>query len=178
MATNKKKNNISGRNIYQDEKGRNILYNKNTGIGYLIQEKDERAYSMYKNRFVIVLIGVILALNFLAPPAICVGGGVITAGVLEFRYRKIFLPTLVQITNFKPYKNITLIEQMVTSGDKNKVLLYGILFILFAVLLIFNGIEMKLSNLLMILNLGLAFAAIIFAGFHLFAYTKMRQSDK
>lgn len=175
MATNNKKSNISGRNIYQDEKGRNILYNKNTGTGYLIQAKDERSYTMYKNRYVLVLIGFILAMNFLAPPLICAGVSVVVAAILEFRYRRNYLPSLVQITNFKPYKNVTLLDQIVNSGEKNRVLISGILYILFAILLIINGIEMKLNNLMMVFNVGLSFAALIFAGIHLLAYSKMRK---
>lgn len=176
MTVKNKKTNVSGRNIYQDEKGRNILYNKNSGIGYLIQEKDERSYNMYKNRYVYVIIGVILAINFLADTWVCIGVGLLFAGFLEYRYRRNFLPSLVQITNFKPYKNVSLIDQIVNSGQANKVLISSILYVLFAVLLVLNGIQMKLNNLMMIANLALAFAAIIFSGVHIVAYTRMKKN--
>lgn len=173
MSTKKKNSIVSGRNIYQDEKGRNILYNKNTGVGYLIQEKDERAYNLYKNRYLYVLIGIILAVNFLADLWICIGVGVLFALFLEYRYRAKFIPSLVQITNFKPYENLSFVDQMVKNGDKNKILLSGILYIVFAILLVLNGIQMKLSSLLMIANIALACGAIVLSGIHFVAYTKM-----
>lgn len=178
MTTKNKKISISGRNIYQDEKGRNILYNKNTGVGYLIQDKDEKSFNTYKNRFLFVIIGVILAMNFLAEPIVCIGAGIILAAFLEFRYRKKFLPSLVQITNFKPYKNVTFIDQIVNSGQTNKVLLSAVLYVVFAILLVLNGIEMKLNNVMMIMNLALACAAVGFAGLHIVAFSKMRKLNK
>lgn len=178
MAVNNKKNSISGRNIYQDEKGRNILYNKNTGIGYLIQDKDERQYNLYKNRYIYIVIGVILAMNFLATPIVCIVIGLIAAAVFEYRYRKTYLPSLVQITNFKPYNNVTYLEQLINSGQKNKVLLFGVLYSVFAILLIINGIEMQLNNVMLILNIALSCAALIFSGYHILAYIKMRKLEQ
>lgn len=175
MSTNKKSSIVSGRNIYQDEKGRNILYNKNTGIGYLIQAKDEKSFSLYKNRYLYVIIGIILAVNFLANLWVCLGVGALFAIFLEYRYRAKFIPSLVQITNFKPYENLTFIDQMVKNGNPNKILLSGILYIAFAILLVINGLQMELSNILMIANIALACGALVFSGIHFIAYAKMKK---
>ncbi|MPN33482.1 hypothetical protein SDC9_180970 [bioreactor metagenome] len=117
-------------------------------------------------------------MNFLAEPIVCIGAGIILAAFLEFRYRKKFLPSLVQITNFKPYKNVTFIDQIVNSGQTNKVLLSAVLYVIFAILLVLNGIEMKLNNVMMIMNLALACAAVGFAGLHIVAFSKMRKLNK
>ncbi|MEG0077873.1 hypothetical protein [Anaerorhabdus sp.] len=177
MSANKKNSIVSGRNIYQDEKGRNILYNKNTGVGYLIQAKDEKSYNLYKNRYLYVIIAVILAVNFLASLEICVVIGILFALFLEYRYRTKFIPSLVQITNFKPYENLTFIDQMVKNGNANKILLSGILYIAFAILLVLNGIQMELSNLLMIANIALACGALVFSGIHFVAYARMKKQQ-
>ncbi|MEG0176813.1 hypothetical protein [Anaerorhabdus sp.] len=176
MTTSRKKIIVSGRNIYQDEKGRNILYNKNSGVGYLIQEKDEKNYNMYKNRYIFVIVGVILATNFLANVWICLAFGLIALAILEYRYRKVFIPTLVQITNFKPYENLTYIDQIVKNAEPNKILLSGILYVAFAILLVINGIEMKLSTALMIGNIVIACGSIVFAGIHFIAFARMKKA--
>ena len=37
---------ISGKNIYKDDKGRDVLYIISKKIGYVIQEKDQKGYTL------------------------------------------------------------------------------------------------------------------------------------
>lgn len=172
---NNKKRIIAGRNIYQDEKGRNIFYNKNTCIGYVIQEKDESQFLLYKSRFLYVAIGVILAVNFIANIYICLLVGAALLALLEYKYRAKFLPSLIQITNFKPYQTSSFVEQIVQKGDKPKSILTSVLYLAFAILLIINGIQMQLSDILMVGNIVIAAGAVYFSGIYFFAALKIKK---
>ena len=48
MSTKKKI--IAGKNIYKDNKNRDVLYVKSKKNGYIIQEKDQSSYTLYSNR--------------------------------------------------------------------------------------------------------------------------------
>lgn len=172
---NNKKRIIAGRNIYQDEKGRNILYNKNTGVGYIIQEKDESQFLLYKNRFLYIAIGVILAVNFIANLYMCLLVGAALLALLEYKYRAKFLPSLTQITNFKPYQTISFVDQIVNKGEKSKSILTSFLYLAFAILLVINGIQMQLSDLLMVGNIVIAAGAVYFSIVYFLAALKIKK---
>ena len=56
----KKSNNISGRNIYLDRQGQTVYYDPISKCGYIIDKKVEGKFFVYKNRFVLILMIMIL----------------------------------------------------------------------------------------------------------------------
>jgi uncharacterized membrane protein len=138
-----KRNPVSGHDVYQDDKGRNILYVKSTGCGYVIAKKDESNFTLYHNRYLLVLIGILLAVNFMADLKTCLIIGAIAAVWLEYRYRKNWLPSLTCITNFKPEKKQTFLQAVVEEGNKWKCGLLAILYLLFGILMVVNGYQLN-----------------------------------
>ncbi|MFV0479918.1 MAG: hypothetical protein ACK5LZ_05045 [Anaerorhabdus sp.] len=175
MAQKKTARPLSGYNLYQDDRGRNILYIKRKELGYLIQEKDESKYFFYKNRFMYVFVAIILGLNFSIPPLVCVGVGIVALGLMEYQYRFKFLPTLTQITNFKPDKKRTFISSIQESHDKGRILLLAVLYILLAILLFLNARELNLSTPIFIANCILSLGSATLGTIHLIAFATLKK---
>ncbi|HQB32728.1 MAG TPA: hypothetical protein PLI19_05290 [Erysipelotrichaceae bacterium] len=165
---------IAGKNIYKDEKGRTVLYRESEKTGYVIQEKNQQAYNLYANRYAISVIAGILAANFNVPIPYCIA---ITIGImafLEYRYRLNFLPSLVQIKNFKPTENISTLDALVMEKDKKRNLTLVILYPLFGALIIINGLQMKASPLIMGGNILIAIFALYMAVINFIALRKIK----
>ncbi len=169
MNQHNKKNIISGRHVYQDDKNRNVLYIKQHNCGYLIQEKDEKKFQLYKNRYLYVLVGFILTANFLIDIRIGIVLGLLAIGILEFQYRRKFLPSLAQITNFKPYKKVSFIGKIQQSYSKDKILLLAFLYVALGVLLILNAIQLDLSQIIFFLNASLSAGAFFLSSCYFIA---------
>jgi len=165
---------ISGKNIYKDDKGRDVLYIKSKKIGYVIQEKDQKGYTLYSNRYLIAIIAGILAANFDIPIIYCIIATIAIAVFLEIRFRTSFLPTLVQLTNFIPTENISTLDALIQEKDKTRTLTLAILYILFAVLIVLNGIQLKVSPLIMAGNIIIAISALYMGIMNFIAFTKIK----
>lgn len=152
-AMSNKQKIISGKNIYKDDKGRYVLYIKSQNIGYVIQEKNQSMYTLYANRYAISILAGIFAANFNVPLLYCLLITIGLAAFLEYQYRNSFLPSLVHIANFKPTTNVTLLEAMVQENNKTRNLMLTILYPLFGVLMIVNGIQMQASPILIVGNI-------------------------
>lgn len=171
----KNKRSISGRNLYQDDKGRNILFNRLDGSGYLIKEKDEKNFHLYSNRYILVAAGVILSMNFIVDLkfSLLIGGIILIA--LEFMYRTKFLPSLTKIFNFKPYTQVTLVDQLVQKGNKSKVLMTAIAYPVLSVLIVLNGYQLKMNNWMMAINIIIAIVALYISSMYWRAYFKLNK---
>ncbi len=171
-----KKPTVTGRNIFQDDKGRNILYNFKTKTGYIIQEKDERAYRLYANRYVILIIMFVLLINFIKNLYLVFGLLLILGIMLEYSYRKRFIPSLTCIQNMKPFKKLSPIDSLVELGDKKRCLFLSIMYLALGILIVINGIQIKLSPFVMAGNVIVAIGAVYFAVINLIAYTKIKKN--
>ncbi len=165
---------VSGRNIFKDDKGRDILYIKSKNTGYVIQEKDQKGYNLYSNRYVISVIAGVLAANFNIPVLYCIAISVALIAFLEYRYRTHFLPSLIQLTNFKPTKNISTLDALILEKDKKRNLTLAILYVALGVLIVINGIQMKVSPIIMIGNIIVCIAALYMGIMNFIAFTKIK----
>ena len=73
---------VSGRNIYIDDKGQAVLYDKKTKIGDVIKESDAESYRLYQNRIAISIAVFMLLTSFLNDWKLPLIAGVILAGIL------------------------------------------------------------------------------------------------
>lgn len=169
-----KKSVIAGRNIYKDEKGRNILFIKSKNIGYIINDKDQKQYMIYANRYPIALIAGIFAANFNIPILFCVLIAVGILGFLEYHYRFVFLTSLSQIKNFKPVTNVSIIDGLVQENNKGKNLILTILYISFGILMVINGIQQEVSPLIMVGNIIVCLVASFMGVLNLIAFIKIK----
>ncbi|NLC96130.1 MAG: hypothetical protein GX675_00955 [Erysipelotrichaceae bacterium] len=172
MSTKKKI--IAGKNIYKDNKNRDVLYVKSKKNGYIIQEKDQSSYTLYSNRFYISIIAGILAANFNIPLIYCIIASIILAVFLQYRYQTHFLPSLVVISNFKPANKVSTLDAMVAEKDKKRNLTLALLYVLFGVLIVINGIQMKVSYLILFGNILICIAAIYMGIMNFIAFTRIK----
>lgn len=169
-----KKDPIHGINVFQDDRGRNFIYNKRTKTAYLIQEKDENAYKFYSNRYVIAIFLFVLFMNFIKNIYLLLGIATILVISLEIAYRTKFLANLTQMQNVKNMNKISRVEALVKLNDKKRCLLFGLLYLLFGVMIIVNGIDQKHSPILMIGNIIIAIGASYLGIINFIAFTKIK----
>lgn len=164
----------TGLHIYEDNKGRDVYYDIFTKKGYVIQEKNRQTYSKYENRYLLVIILIILLCSITNMYLLSIIIGVVVAGVYEFSFRYKFLDGLVCLNNFKPDKKNSIIDQIASSGQKNKVIIKIVLYIALAVLIVLNGYRQNLSTLLMVICYIVAVFGIASAVVNFIALTRMK----
>ena len=98
----KKADVIAGRNVYINEKGQHILYDKATSRGYIIPESQSGSFVLYHNRIALAIaVGMLLAafMNTWQMPLVI---AVIFYALLELRYRRNWLPSLAHKEHYRP----------------------------------------------------------------------------
>ncbi len=166
---------ISGRNIYKDEKGRDVLYIKSQKTGYIIQEKNQGAYALYSNRYAIAIIAGILAANFNVRLLYSIFISIGIMAFLEYQYRFSFLPSLDHIKNFKPTTgHVSLMDAMIQENNKIKNLSLTILYPLFGVLMIINGIQMNVSPVIIAGNALVFLFSLLMGVLNFIVFTKIK----
>ncbi len=164
---------VAGRNVYQTDSGKNVLYNKRTKTGYVIREKDEKSFRIYHNRYAMAIAVFMLFYslfpNLLYTSIISVGFAV----VLEIRYRRSFLPNLVKIENFKPRKQITLVEGIAQTHDKKKCITLTILYLALGILMVLNGYQSHHTNLFLVIDYTMLAFTLYMAIIYIKAISKM-----
>lgn len=173
MADTKK--HASGRNIYVDERGRDVYYDRFTKNGYLIQEKNLKSYFMYQNRFILVIIGIILGYNFLASLETCIIIGVIVAIIIEIMFRRKYLPSLITIQGFKPEKKLPVYKQIADGEARGKVILKTFLYLAMSILLVLNAYIEKLEFPMFALSVVVAIISLYACAVNAIALTKMKK---
>ena len=154
---------LRGSNIYLDDLGRNVYYDKLTKEAYLIQDKDFKSFSFYSNRYVLVVGSIIVFSVFLESFVVCTSIALCLVIVLEIIFRKKYLPTLIKLDNFKANNKLSYVDQEVDGNSSSKTKLKVFLFILLAILLganayieEFKGFELIITGIIIIFALVLA----------------------
>ncbi|MBR5049313.1 MAG: hypothetical protein IKX74_06715 [Erysipelotrichaceae bacterium] len=123
--------------LVKDERGRLILLDFKGQRGYLIDHEDERKLSLFTSRHLLsVMLGVFV--GFYGNWIIGIALGLLLAGVMEYFYRKRFLPSLQTIeSNDLPEKRIPRYVIM-ANKDRKSVIILLVCSLALAVLLILN----------------------------------------
>lgn len=129
---------LSGRHIYKDEKGRVLYYNPRTLTGYVIKSENVAKYRQLSSRFLIGFLGAIVGYLIFdqwdMPNWIGIIIGIGCWLYMEYQFRSVFLPSLVQIHNFVPKEKPSLLES--TAKDTiGRLALKAALFFAFAILI-------------------------------------------
>ena len=139
----KKSNNISGRNIYLDRQGQTVYYDPISKCGYIIDKKVEGKFFVYKNRFVLILMIMILFSEYFPSWKEVVITGIAIYLLAEILFRFKFLRSLRQTTKFNREKRQTMLKSIIESKDTKKAILRIILYLAFAILVILNNQNSK-----------------------------------
>lgn len=143
---------VAGRNIYQSDTGKNVLYNKKTKTGYVIREKDEKAFRLYHNRYAITVAVFMLCYGFIPNVVYTAIIAIGFAIVLEIKYRKNFLPSLPRIENFKPRNQISLVDGIANTHEKKRCVLLMVLYLALGILMVVNGYQTNHSTTLLVMD--------------------------
>ena len=132
---------LSGRRIYRDEKGRVLYYNPRTLTGYVITSEHVAKYRQLSSRFLIGFLGAIVGYLIFdqwdIPNWIGVFIGIGCWLYMEYQFRSVFLPSLVQIHNFIPKDKPSLLESSAKDTIGRLALKAGLYFA-FAVLIMLD----------------------------------------
>lgn len=176
MAQNKgnNKSNISGRNIYLDRHGQTVYYDLLTKKGYLIDSKVEGKFYVYKNRFILILIVIILCSEYFPSwiHAVIAGIGICLVAEILFRFK--FLPSLRQTTKFDRENRQTMLKSIIDSKEPRKAILRAILYLAFAILIVINAWIMEADIAILIVSILLSIMACYCVIVNLIALVKMK----
>lgn len=165
---------LRGLSIFQDERGRNIYFDRISKMGYVIQDKDVKMYTVYSNRYIIPITAAILLGYFVVEPIWAALFAVVLIIVMEVMFRKRFLPSLTRMEKFKPTKRASMLQRVMDTNDKKKVLVQTLLYLSLAVLLVWNAMDMGMQGFMFGASCALSLAAIGAAILHIVAYIKMK----
>ena len=156
---------LGGLSIYHDEKNRTIYYNRISKRAYVIKPNDFGTFQTYNMRFFAALAATIVLFSFsdtfLANPLIAIGIGVLVFVVLQVKFNS-FLKRCTVIANFDPKNSYGSIQIAATSETRH-LALKALLFLVLAVLIIYNAYERHYGTLTLIITWLLA----VYAGFQI-----------
>lgn len=165
---------LRGLSIFQDERGRNIYFDRISKMGYVIQDKDVKMYTVYSNRYIIPITAAILLGYFVIKPIWAALFAVVLMIVMEVMFRKKFLPSLTRMEKFKPQKRASVLQRIIDTNDKKKVFIQIMLYFSLAVLLIWNAKDMGMQGFMFGASCALSLASVGAAVLHLVAYFKIK----
>ena len=152
-------NHIRGLNMYVDDRGQDIYYDVFTKNGYLINEKRAKRFNMYKNRFILVFMGAVLAVNFVFSMEVTIVLALVLLAVLEYFFRFRFLRNCTTFPDFKKGKRAVFDDH----EDKRKEVLRVVLYLLFAVLVVLNAYASGFDTLMIVLSYIASAVAVVAA---------------
>ena len=165
---------LSGRNVYQDKKGRIIYYDMISKKGYLIDKKNENAAQFFKNRFTVLLFASILgAATFLTWKQAVIAWAVMSV-IAELAFRFSFLKKLEVVTDVDFERRISALQYIIENKEKSKIIALTIFYTIFSVLVLLNAYMEKYTSGLLVLSILIAIAGIYFAILHLIAWIKTK----
>ncbi|CAI3535533.1 hypothetical protein [Clostridium neonatale] len=169
MDTNKQiDRNINGRNIYIDKYGRTIYHSILKKKYYVIESKDQSRYYLYHNRIMIIILMLVLLSRYILSVQGLIGVGALLFIVFELWFNLLILPKLEQVefTSDLIQNRHTLLDAIVKSDSKEKILLKITLYIMFAVLIVVNAYQVGASKAMLIFYVILAILSLYYAGIY------------
>ena len=129
---------LQGLNIYQDEKGRDIYYDRFiTKKAYLVPPHQAHRFNLFQFRYTLPIIIFILLSTWIGSIlALLIAAAVFI--FLEVLFRVRFLPQLSIAKRFKPTPKEPFLKRLERNDPKNKLFLKAGLFAAFAILLVLN----------------------------------------
>lgn len=130
-------NDLVGRNIYVDNRGRAVYYSKREKRGYRIRNEDASKFKALESRYLYGILAFLVAcFLFDIDIIISVCLGLFVAMSVEWRFRS-FLKKCTIIENYEPSGRATL--SFTTDDSYQKLGTNALLFIILGLLLIFNA---------------------------------------
>ncbi len=155
-------NGFVGMNIYTDKYNRSIYYNVFDKKGYIITEKNYKAYAYLQNRYLITIAVTIISSIFISDYLINILIGAIALVVLELYFRFKVLPNCVILDKFVPLKE-NKSRNRLKETSKDKMVIRSIAYIALAILLVLNAFEQGFEGLFFVASVGAAIVIAVLA---------------
>lgn len=167
---------LSGSNIYLDMYGDKVYYNIFDKNGYIISKQMENKFRLLYYRYYIICIVIILLGNYFHTwlNTLLVGIGAIV--LVELYFRLVFLKKLKVVKNFKREKKTSLMESIINSKEKERVIMKAIAYILLSILVIINAIQQNFNLMFLILSVLVAIYSFYIGIINSIAFIKMKKS--
>ncbi|MFV0381723.1 MAG: hypothetical protein ACK5KR_05840 [Breznakia sp.] len=159
---NKKELPFEGKMIYIDKKNRSIYYRKRSKMGYVIPYEKQSTFRTLSLRYMIGIVTIVFVHSVIIDNMFIAGAaGILATALLELRFQKL-IQSCAQIPNFDLSKATPSIKVPAAKESKNILILRGILFVAFAVLMIVNLLiskELSENILMVIASIAISLAA-------------------
>ncbi|MDU5106905.1 MAG: hypothetical protein E6241_09305 [Clostridium sp.] len=167
---------LSGSNIYLDMYGDKVYYNIFDKNGYIISKQMENKFRLLYYRYYIICIVIILLGNYFHTwqNTLLVGIGAVV--LVELYFRLSFLKKLKVIKNFKREKKTSLMESIINSKEKERVIMKAIAYILLSILVIINAIQQNFNLMFLILSTLVAIYSFYIGIINSIAFIKMNKN--
>ena len=167
---------LSGSNIYLDMYGDKVYYNIFDKNGYIISKQIENTFRLLYYRYFNICIVIVILGNYINTwqNTLLVGLGAVV--LVEAYFRLVFLKKLKVIKNFKREKKISLMESIINSKEKDRVIIKAIAYILISILVIINAIQQNYNLMLLILSVLVAIYSFYIGIINSIAFIKMKKS--
>lgn len=156
-----------GFNMYNDDKGRTIYYDKFSKKAYLIEKKEESKFLFYSSRLPTGFAVGYIAYYLTDTWSIAIFAGIAAYLVLLFFFRFMFLKDLIEIKNFVPGKKQPLIERLSDRFEVSRIIVIIILALALSIGSAVNAYVSKYQGLTLYMNYALAIGAFIFGCFYI-----------
>lgn len=161
---------LQGRNIYRDKHNRYVYYKKSNHVGYVITPEKYSTFQMIGMRYILGVTAAALIYSFHVDVLIAALIGVVIIGALEFQLRFRLLPHLTQIPDFDVSDKPGVIENLADKADTGKLILLGVLYLVFAALFVLLAIENEYDEVVIWICCGaICIGAIYYAALHFLA---------
>lgn len=165
---------VGGWNVYLNKNNQTVMYDPMSKNGYLILSENINNFTLYHNRIALAIALGMVLVSFMNDWKIPLLASVIFFAVLEFRYRRSWLPSLVSLPNFKPEHKVGFIDSLVETGNTTRYILLFVLYLAFGILLVINGYQMNSSLLIMIINYCVLAGCICLSLSYLTAFIRVK----
>ncbi|MDB1940850.1 hypothetical protein [Clostridium tertium] len=167
--------NIAGKNIYLDLYGDTVYYNFFDKNGYIVSKQIEQKFKIFYYRYSIIFIVMILLGDYFSSLLNTFLVGIGAIGIVELYFRFIFLKQLKVIKNFKRERKISMLENIIKSNEKEKVVMKACAYALLSVLIVINAIQQNFNILFLVLSILGAIYSLYIGIINVIAFSKIKK---
>lgn len=168
--------NLAGNNIYLDLYGEAVYYNLFDKNGYIVSKQIEQKFKVFYHRYSIIFIVMILLGDYFKSlqNTFLIGIGVIA--IVELYFRFIFLKQLKVIKNFKRERKTSMLESIVRSNEKEKIVMKACAYALLSVLIVINAIQQNFNVIFLALSILGAIYCLYIGVINVIAFSKIKKA--
>lgn len=168
--------NLAGKNIYLDLYGETVYYNFIDGNGYIVSKQMEPKFKIFYYRYSIIFIVMILLGDYFSSLLNTFLVGIGAIGVVELYFRFVFLKHLKVLKNFKRERKTSMLESIIKSNEKEKIVMKACAYALLSILIVINAIQQNFNILFLALSILGAGYSLYIGIINIIAFKRVKNS--